>query len=86
MGTRNSALDQTMYLVVSERPEGPIIYEIELRDMGLVKVTQDIMHGQYGPVLHVIEIDPVRHICNEVTHVFKEVIDLGQSFGSNEQA
>lgn len=67
-------LDQTMYLVISARKDGPIIYEIELADMGLSTVAKDIHHGQYGAVLAVIEINPSLHICRDVTHDFDPLL------------
>lgn len=64
-------LDRMMYLVVSDHHDGPIIWEVQLVRMDRAIVTKDIRDGQYGDVLHVIEMNPVEHICREVTPEFE---------------
>ena len=68
-------LDQTLYLVVSDHRDGPIIWEIQIARMGLVRVIKDIHDQQYGDVLHVIEFNAERGLCRECTHDFKTAID-----------
>lgn len=68
-------LDQTMYLVINEHKDGPIIWEIQLARMGLSTVAKDLRDGQYqSPVLAVIEINPSLHICRDVTHEFDPLL------------
>jgi hypothetical protein len=68
-------LDRMLYIVISAHKDGPYVSETDVSRMDLVNVTKDIVAGQYGTVLHVLEINPVEHICNEVTHDFREIIE-----------
>jgi hypothetical protein len=63
-------LDRMFYLVISERRDGPIIYEIEPSRMDMSSVAKDIRDKQYGQVMHVIEFNPIEHICKDVTNDF----------------
>ncbi|MET3995001.1 hypothetical protein ABID65_006667 [Bradyrhizobium sp. S3.9.2] len=69
-------LDRMLYLVISDHcghhHRGPIIYEIEPDNMDRSSVAEDISHGQYGRVLHVIELNPAEGICREVTNDFQK--------------
>jgi hypothetical protein len=61
-------LDKMLYLVISDHPSAaPIIWEREPRQMDRATVIADLCSGQYGPVLHIIELNPVEGICREVT-------------------
>jgi hypothetical protein len=64
-------LDRMLFLVVSDHESGPIIWEVELSQMDRATVAKDIRDGQYADVLHVIEFNPVEHICREVTREFE---------------
>ena len=70
--------DRMLYLVItdhqSELFSGPIIYEVEPANMDRETVRRDIRDGQYGAVLHVIELCPAGLICREVTDEFREDI------------
>lgn len=68
-------LDQMRYLVVSAHRDGPLIHEVCLADMSLVKVAKDIRDRQYGDVLYVIEFNPIEHICRDATHEFKDLLE-----------
>jgi hypothetical protein len=68
-------LDRDMYLVVLNHANGPYIPETDLARTGIKIVTEDLMHGQYEDVLAVIEVNPIDHVCREVTHDFKPVIE-----------
>ena len=71
-------LDRMFYLVVSDHAKaGPLIFEVELSRMDRASVLTDISHGQYGAVLHILEFNPVEHICQEVTYdrEFREAVD-----------
>ena len=67
-------LDQTMYLVISARKDGPIIYEVELSQMGLSTVAKDLRSGQYGTAIAVLELDPRNKICRDVTNDFDPLL------------
>lgn len=63
-------LDRMMYLVISDHKDGPIIWEVQLHRMDRLIVFGDIGHGQYGDVLHVLEINPVEGTCRDVSEDF----------------
>lgn len=71
----SSALDQMLYLVISDHHEGPIIWEVELSRMSRATVEREIAEGQYEIVLAVVELNVAEGICREVTDDFRAAID-----------
>jgi len=68
-------LDRDRYLVISDL-DGPVILEVDDIDrMDVVSVTKDILTGQYGDVIAVIQWNPNENICRDVTHDFQAAID-----------
>jgi hypothetical protein len=63
------------FLVISDHPSGPYVPETDLADMTLVNVTKDLVAGQYAAPIHIIEFNPVEHLCRECTHEFRELLE-----------
>jgi len=67
--------DRDFYLVISDL-DGPTILEVDdLSRMDVVTVTKDIVSGQYGDVIAVIQFNPNEYTCRDVTHDFQTAID-----------
>jgi hypothetical protein len=64
-----------MFLVISDHPDGPYVPEVDLDRMTLTNVTKDLVDGQYSRPIHVIEFNPVEHLCRECTHEFRELLE-----------
>jgi hypothetical protein len=60
-------LDRILYVIIEESGDEPYVTETPVSRMGLVNVLRDIRQGQYGEILHIIEINPIHHLCREAT-------------------
>jgi hypothetical protein len=76
-------LDRDRFLVISDL-DGPTILEVDDIDrMDAVSVTKDILTGQFGDVIAVIEFNPAEHTCRDVTHDFQTAIDDHREAAAN---
>jgi hypothetical protein len=60
-------LDRMSYIVISDHRDGAYFPERNLCDTDRKTTVQDILRGQFGDVVKVIEWNAVEHICNDVT-------------------
>lgn len=68
-------LDRQMFLVICDHKDGLYIPETDIERTGLVRLTKDILQGQYNDIVAVIEFNPTEHTCKDATDEFREVID-----------
>lgn len=68
-------LDREFYIVISELPNcSSLVLETETWRMSREQTEEDLRHGQFGTVHHVITFNPVEHTCREVTDEFEYII------------
>lgn len=60
-------LDRMIYIVFSDHAGGAYVRERDFCDSDRETTVQDILHGQCGDVVKVIECNPIEGICNDVT-------------------
>jgi hypothetical protein len=68
-------LDRMIYIVFSDHAGGAYVRERDFCDSDRETTVQDILHGQCGDVVKVIECNPVEHICNDVTAAIMAEVD-----------
>ncbi|MEH2525816.1 MULTISPECIES: hypothetical protein [unclassified Bradyrhizobium] len=61
---------RAFYLVICDRPEGPIIYETMVAQMDRATVRRHLRENQYPNPARVIEFVPAAGTCRDASHEF----------------
>lgn len=63
-------MNRAFYLVICDRPEGPIIYETMVAHMDRATVARHIREKQFDNPARVVEFIPTAGTCRDATHEF----------------